>query len=142
MMRNIAVLGGVALLVAACGEPKIQEREETEGGAIRAEMDAATRDFAACISGQTETMALTDEPAGTLAINAVKACADSRAALVDKAAAFNKFGYPSRTDAQVKAVAEASVKILEDEARQAAVVSIIKRQNANGGGESAPATEG
>jgi len=141
-MRNLAVLGSVALLLAACGEPKIQERPETEGGAIRAAMEEATKAYAECVSGQAETMALTEDPAGTLAINATKACAEPRAALVETVAAFNKFGYPSRTETQVNAVAEASVKILEDEARQAAVVTIIKRQNETAPGAAAPATEG
>ena len=140
MMRNLAVLGSVALLLVACGEAK--PPAPTEGAAARTDMEAATKAFAECISSQAETMALTEEPAGTLAINAVKACAEPRAALVEKVAAFNKIGYPNRTEPQLNAVAEASVKILEDEARQAAVVTIVKRQNENAPGAPAPATEG
>jgi hypothetical protein len=142
-MRNMAVLGSVALLLAACGEPKIQERPETEGGAIRARMEAATNAYAECIDGQARAMELGKEPAGTLAINATNACTESRATLVEAVAAFNQFGYPSRTPEQVKAVAEASVKILEDEARRAAVVTIVKRQNEmNGTNTPVPEEEG
>ena len=142
-MRNLVVMTSVGLLLAACGEPKIQERDETEGSAARIEMEAATKVYAECISGQADTMELADEPAGSLAITAVKMCEGSREALVQKVAVFNKIGYPNRTEEQVAAVAEASVKLLEDEARQAAVVTIIKRQNdMNGAGDAAPATEG
>lgn len=124
MMRCLLIVGVLAL--AACGSPPA--RVDTEGQAARVDMDAATKAFADCIENQANTMTLADEPAGSLAILAVKACRPERAALVETVAAFNAIGYPSRTPAQVKAVAEASVKVLEDEARNAAVVTIIKRQ--------------
>lgn len=114
--------------LAACGPGAAPERAETEGGAARVDMESAVKAFAACIEEQAQTMPLADEPAGTLAINAVRMCSGPRADLVEKVAAFNAIGYPSRTPEQVQAVAEASVKVLEDEARQAAVVTIVKRQ--------------
>ncbi|WP_416907173.1 MAG: hypothetical protein ACMVO5_08950 [Polymorphobacter sp.] len=133
-MNRIAlatVFASMALLVA-CGEQRPPDREATEGGAARAEMDAATEAFADCIDGHATSMDVAEEAAGSLAIQAVKMCSAERAALVEKVAAFNAIGYPSRTPEQVQAVAEASVKVLEDEARNAAVVTIVKRQNANG----------
>jgi hypothetical protein len=136
MMRHFLVLAGSTLALAACGEPKVQDRPETEGSAARIEMEAATKVYAACISGQADTMPVEGEAAGSLALNAVAMCTGSREALAEKVAAFNAIGYPERTPEQLAAVAEASVKILEDEARQAAVVTIIRRQN-----ETAPQTE-
>lgn len=122
--RSVALVSVLAL--AACGAPP--ERVDTEGGAARVEMNTAVEAFASCIDGQANNMTLADEPAGSLAIAAVQACQTERASLVEKVAAFNAIGYPSRTPEQVQAVAEASVKVLEDEARNAAVVTIVKRQ--------------
>jgi len=140
MMRNLIMLTGIGLGLAACGEPKVQDRAETEGSAARIEMEAATKVYAECVSGQADTMPVADEAAGTLALNALAMCKGSRDVLTEKVAAFNAIGYPQRTPEQLSAVAEASVKLLDDEARRAAVVTIINRQNENG--DAAPATEG
>ncbi len=123
-----AILATTALLaLAACDAPT--PRVDTEGQAARGDMDAATSAFAGCIDNQAQTMDVAGEAAGTLAIRATSACDTERAALVEAVAAFNRIGYPSRTPEQIDAVAEASVKVLEDEARNAAVVTIVKRQS-------------
>jgi hypothetical protein len=124
-MRAFAALAVLAL--AACDAPA--PRVGSQGEAARAAMDTATAAFAACIEAQANSIEVAGEPAGSLAIVAVKACAAEREALVTKVAEFNAIGYPSRTPQQVQAVAEASVKILEDEARNAAVITIVKRQD-------------
>lgn len=124
MMRNFLILSVLAL--AACGAP--EPRVDTEGQAARGDMNAATAAFADCIEAQANSLDVAGEPAGSLAIAAVKACGAEREALVARVAAFNAIGYPSRTPPQLRVVAEASVKILEDEARNAAVVTIVKRQ--------------
>jgi hypothetical protein len=123
-----AFVAFAVLALAACDAPA--PRVDSQGEAARAAMDAATAAFAACIEAQANSIDVAGEPAGSLAIVAVKACGTEREALVTKVAEFNAIGYPSRTPLQVQAVAEASVKILEDEARNAAVVTIVKRQGA------------
>jgi hypothetical protein len=126
MMPKAPLLGAL-LMLAACDAPA--PRVDSAGQAARTDMDAAAKVYAECISGQAETMPVAGEAAGSLALNALAMCTGSREALAEKVAAFNAIGYPERTPQQLAAVAEASVKILEDEARQAAVVTIIGRQN-------------
>jgi len=139
-MRAAFVLMAPALLLAACDTPA--PPVETEGARVRAEMEAATKTYADCISGQAETMPVADEAAGSLALKALDLCNASRAALVAKVAAFNKIGYPQRTPAQLDAVAGASVKLLDDDARQAAVITIVKRQTQTTNDADASATKG
>ncbi|WP_439532672.1 hypothetical protein [Polymorphobacter sp.] len=127
-MRLLIAMAGAGLLLASCGDATVQQRPETEGSAARTEMDAATKVYAECVSSQAETMPVADEAAGTLALNAMAVCKGSRDVLVEKVAAFNAIGYPERTPQQLDTVAEASVKLLDDEARQAAVVTIVRRQ--------------
>jgi hypothetical protein len=133
-MRAGLLLASLGLFLAACEAPA--PRVDTAGQAARTDMDAATKVYAECIAGQAETMPVAGEAAGTLALNALALCKGSREALAEKVADFNAIGYPERTPEQLAAVAEASVKLLEDEARQAAVVTIIRRQN-----EAAPTPE-
>ena len=73
--------------------------------------------------------------AGSLALDILAMCEPDRTALASEVAAFHKIGNPKETDAMAAAVADASVKTIDDEVRRAAVVTIIQRQ-----GEPAPAT--
>jgi hypothetical protein len=114
------------LLLAACDAPP--PRPDTVGRTARVELNAATKVYAECVDGQAQTMPVEGEAAGTLALNALAMCKGSREALLKEVAAFNAIGFPNRTPEQLAAVAEASVKLLDDEARQAAVVTIVRRQ--------------
>ncbi len=124
MIRAFAATALLAL--AACEAPA--PRIDSVGEAARTAMDAASKAYAGCIDSGASTMPVADEAAGGIAIRATAACKPQRAALVDAVAAFNKIGFPSRAQNQIDAVAEASVKVLEDEARNAAVITIVKRQ--------------
>ena len=96
MMRSLVFLGLVAL--AACGAP--EQRVDTEGQAARAEMDTATAAFADCIEAQAGSMDVAGEPAGSLAIEAVKACGAERAARRRKSSA--RSGFPNCTERRAR----------------------------------------
>ena len=72
---------------------------------------------------------MSSDPAGSIAIEAVKACRPIRAALRLKVASFDRLGHPGHTPDQAEAVADASVGVIEKELRENAVVAIVKRQN-------------
>jgi hypothetical protein len=126
MIRTLPIFALLAL--AACDAPA--PRVDSAGEAARAAMEAATAAYAGCIETGAETIPVDDDAAGALAIRTTAACKPQRAALAQTVVAFNKLGYPNRTPNQLDAVAEASVNVLEKEARNAAVVTIVKRQTA------------
>lgn len=136
MIRALTI--AALLVLAACDAPV--PRVDSAGEAARAAMDAATKAYAGCIDTGAKTMPVTTEAAGGLAIRATAACKPQRAALVEKVAAFNRIGYPNRTPNQLDTVAEASVRLLENEARNAAVITIVKRQTETPAAE--PRTKG
>lgn len=117
----------VVLGVVACdaAPPRVNPR----GQELRAELDQMTKDYSACIDKQLAAVEDLSEPAGNIAIEAVKACKPMRNALRDKVAAFDRSGHPTRAANQSEAVAEASVGVIEKDLREQAVVTIVKRQN-------------
>lgn len=124
-------LAAVAFGLAACSSPA--PRTDTQGEAARALVDAATKLYGECVSGHAEALPVGGEAAGSIALQILESCKASRTDLVAKVAGFHKIGNPRESDAMAQAVAEASVKYIDDEARQAAVVTIIKRQAATTG---------
>ena len=120
-------LAAVALLLAACSPPAA--RVDTQGQAARAEVDDATRLYGECVSGHADALPVNGDAAGSIALEILKTCKASRTDLVAKVARFHKLGNPKESDARAEAVAEASVMEIDDQVRQAAVVTIIKRQS-------------
>ncbi len=129
MKRVLALTALLAL--AACEAPK--SRPDTAGQASRGEVDTATKTYGECISTKADTLPVKDEAAGSLALDILKMCKPERDDLTTKVAAFHKLGNPKESDARADAVAEASVLSVDDEARRAAVVTIIKRQGLSPG---------
>ncbi len=125
-MRALAGLS-LLLMVAACDAPP--PRVDTAGDAARAAMDTATAAYAGCIDNGAKTIPADEEAAGNIALEAVAACKAERAQLVAAVAAFKAVGAPSLRPDQLEIVAEASVQALENDARQAAVVTVVRRQN-------------
>lgn len=130
-----AALAATALAAAALAgcDAAPPPRADPRGQQLRSELDRMTSDFSACVD-KAVAAALADagtasDPAGSIAIAAVKSCRPIRSALVLKVASFDRFGHPSRTAAQAEVVAEASVNVIEKELREAAVITIIKHQN-------------
>ena len=130
-MRATLALALPAAALAACDAtpPRVDPR----GQQLRTELDRLTADYSACVD-RAVAAALADaeqasEPAGSIAIAAVKSCRPIRNALVLKVASFDRFGHPNRTPAQAEVVAEASVGVIEKDLREAAVVTIVKHQN-------------
>ena len=127
----LAVASALVALLAACDAAP--PRPDPKGQQLRAELDRMTKDYAACIDAQVsaaiEAPDLAETPAGSIAIEAVKACRPQRNALKLKVASFDRFGHPNRSAAQAEIVAEASVGVIEKELREKAVVDIVKRQN-------------
>jgi hypothetical protein len=120
-----------AAALAACDAPP--PRVDPRGQQLRAELDRLTADYAACVD-KAVAAALADtatasDPAGSIAIAAVKSCRPIANALKLKVASFDRLGHPGRTPAQAEAVAIASVGVIEKDLRQSAVVTIVKRQN-------------
>lgn len=125
MMRWLPLLS--LLLLAACDAAP--PRVDPKGQQLRAELDQMTRDYSACIDKQLAAAEDLSEPAGNIAIEAVKACKPLRNALKLKVASFDRLGHPQHSAAQAEMVAEASVGVIEKDLREQAVVTIVKRQN-------------
>ena len=122
------------ILLSACSPPAPPEL--TEGAAQRAKMDSATKNYAKCISDGAASIAVADEPAGSIGDRIVIACKEKRNTLMADVIAFHQIGHPKFSIAQSKAVAEASVATIEDDLRQQTVLTIFRRQSAD------PATPG
>ena len=117
----------VLLTVAACDAAP--PRPDPKGQQLRAELDTLTKDYAKCVDDKIAAADVSIDPAGSIAIEAVKACRPIRNALTLKVASFDRFGHPNHTPNQAEAVALASVGVIEKELREQAVVTIVKRQN-------------
>ena len=115
------------LLLAACNAPA--PRQDPKGQQLRAELDKMTADYGTCVDKAVAAADVSKDPAGSIAVEAVKSCRPIRNALRLKVASFDRFGHPNRTPQQAEAVAEASVGVIEKELREKAVVDIVKRQN-------------
>ncbi len=124
-MRPLLAL--VLLTVAACDAAP--PRLDPKGQQLRAELDTLTKDYAKCVDDKLAVADVSKDPAGSIAIEAVKACRPMRNALTLKVASFDRFGHPNHTPNQAEAVALASVGVIEKELREQAVVTIVKRQN-------------
>ncbi len=128
MIRALAATGLLAL--AACDAPA--PRSGSAGQTARAEVDALTKQYTGCVAGHADAVPLPQEPAGSIALDIMKTCREARTALFRKVSAFDRIGHPGHSVAMADAVAQASVAALDDELRQAAVVTIIRRQQADG----------
>jgi hypothetical protein len=121
------MLGLVLLGLAACDAAP--SRPDPKGQQLRAELDKLTADYGKCVDDKVAAADVSQDPAGSIAIEAVKACRPIRDALRLKVASFDRFGHPNHSANQAEAVADASVGVIEKELREAAVVTIVKRQN-------------
>lgn len=122
-MRLTAAL----LLLASCDAAP--PRVDPKGQQLRTELDTLTADYGKCVDEKIAAADVSKDPAGSIAIEAVKACRPIRNALRLKVASFDRFGHPRHTPQQAEAVADASVGVIEKELRENAVVTIVKRQN-------------
>lgn len=125
MQKGVALMLPMALV--ACDVAP--QRPDPKGQQLRAELDKLTADYAKCVDDKVAAADVSSEPAGSIAIEAVKACRPMRNALTLKVASFDRFGHPNHTPNQAEAVALASVGVIEKELREQAVVTIVKRQN-------------
>ncbi len=120
-------LAALLCCLAACDAAP--PRVDPKGQQLRAELDQLTMDYGKCVDDQIAKADVAGDPAGSIAIEAVKACRPFRNALRLKVASFDRFGHPNHTPNQAEAVADASVGVIEKELRENAVVTIVKRQN-------------
>jgi hypothetical protein len=126
MRLALALLPGLLVLAACDAAPP---RVDPKGQQLRAELDRMTKDYSDCVDQQLAAATNLDEPAGSIAIEAVKACRPQRNALKLKVASFDRFNHPGHSANQAEAVADASVGVIEKDLREQAVVTIVKRQN-------------
>jgi hypothetical protein len=124
---RLALALPLLLSLAACDAAP--PRVDPKGQQLRAELDKLTADYGKCVDDKVAAADVSNDPAGSIAIEAVKACRPLRGALRLKVAFFDRFGHPNHTPNQAEAVAEASVGVIEKELRENAVVTIVKRQN-------------
>jgi hypothetical protein len=115
------------VLLAACDAAP--PRPDPKGQQLRAELDKLTADYGKCVDDKVAAADVSNDPAGSIAIEAVKACRPLRGTLRLKVASFDRLGHPNHTANQAEAVAEASVGVIEKELREQAVVTVVKRQN-------------
>ena len=132
-MRLEAAVSWLFFALAACAPPA--PRADTQGEAVRRQVDGATKAYAGCVTAATGAIDVSGETAGSLALSAMKSCAKERTALIGLTAKFWLLGHPAATPAKADyqqrmsvAVAEASVQTIEDDMRSQAVVDIVKRQ--------------
>jgi hypothetical protein len=126
-MKRMVMLAALALALGACDAAP--PRVDPKGQQLRAELDQMTADYATCVDKRIAAANVSKEPAGSIAIEAVKACRPIRNALRLKVASFDRFGHPNHSANQAEAVADASVGVIEKELRENAVITIVKRQN-------------
>ncbi|MEI6484796.1 MAG: hypothetical protein WCO11_00860 [Sphingomonadales bacterium] len=124
-MRALLLLACLTLAACDAAPP----RPDPKGQRLRAELDTMTADYGKCVDAKVAAADVSKDPAGSIAIEAVKACRPIRNALRLKVASFDRFGHPNHTPNQAEAVADASVGVIEKELRENAVVTIVKRQN-------------
>lgn len=127
-MRAHWLLGGFVMSLSACGDVPERETALTEGQQARAEVDAATQAYAACVLEAAGRMPVAGELPGALANDALEACPQQRSRLAAEVQEFHRIGNPSRTPEYSAAVAEASVKTLESGLREQAVIAVAERQ--------------
>jgi hypothetical protein len=125
MMRLLLL---APLFLAACSPAA--PPKPTEGAAQKAIMEKANAAYAKCISDGAATIAIGDEPAGSIGDRVVIACKPLRNALMADVIAFHQIGHPKFSISQSRAVAEASIATIEDELRQQTVLTIFRRQSA------------
>jgi hypothetical protein len=125
MTRGLPLLMLLALAACDAAPPRV----DPKGQQLRAELDRMTQDYSACVDKQLAAATNLDDPAGSIAIEAVKACRPQRNALKLKVASFDRFNHPQHSANQAEAVADASVGVIEKDLREQAVVTIVKRQN-------------
>lgn len=123
-IRNAVVAAALAL--AACSPPA--PAADSQGQAARKVMDAASANYSQCVTGHAGAMPVDGDAAGSLALRILKSCRPARDVLVAKVAAFHRIGHPKESQAMAQAVADASVQTADDDLRQQAVVTIVKRQ--------------
>lgn len=127
MRRSAPVLLLAVLLLAGCGDPP--PRPEAKGQEARAAMDLAAAHYWSCVKAGAEAMPLTDETqAGPAASAIIKGCADTRRLLVDRVYDVRRIGHDQEAEAISREVADQSVKAIEGELRERAVVVIVQRQ--------------
>ena len=124
---RLALALPLLLSLAACDAAP--PRVDPKGQQLRAELDTLTADYGKCVDEKVAAADVSNDPAGSIAVEAVKACRPIRNALCLKVASFDRFGHPNHTPNQAEAVAEASVGVIEKELRENAVVTVVKRQN-------------
>lgn len=125
MIRILPLLALLALAACDAAPPRV----DPKGQQLRAELDRLTKEYSACVDRELAAATNLEEPAGSIAIEAVKACRPLRNALTLKVASFDRFNHPQHSANQAEAVAEASVGVIEKDLREQAVVTIVKRQN-------------
>ncbi len=128
-IRSVSSLAVGLVLLCLTGCDAAPPRPDPKGQQLRAELDKLTADYGKCVDEKVAAADVSQDPAGSIAIEAVKACRPIRNALRLKVASFDLFGHPSHTPNQAEAVADASVGVIEKELRENAVVTIVKRQN-------------
>ncbi len=124
---RLAIALPLLLSLATCDAAP--PRVDPKGQQLRAELDTLTADYGKCVDEKVAAADVSNDPAGSIAIEAVKACRPLRGALRLKVASFDRLGHPNHTANQAEALAEASVGVIEKELREQAVVTIVKRQN-------------
>ncbi len=124
-MKRVLLVAALALAACDAAPP----RPDPKGQQLRAELDQLTKDYAACVDTSVAAADVSKDPAGSIAIEAVKACRPIRNALKLKVASFDRLGHPNHSANQAEAVADASVGVIEKELRETAVITIVKRQN-------------
>ena len=124
-LQPFALLAAFAVAACDAAPPRV----DPKGQQLRAELDQMTAAYGKCVDDKIAAADVSNDPAGSIAIEAVKACRPIRAALRLKVASFDLLGHPKHTPNQAEAVADASVGVIEKELRENAVVTIVKRQN-------------
>ena len=127
MLRSAPAALLLVLALAGCGEPA--PRPHAKGPEARAAMDLAAADYWNCVKAGAEALPLTDDTqAGPAASAIVKGCANARQLLVDRVYDVRRIGYDKEAEALSHEVADQSVKAIEGELRERAVVILVQRQ--------------
>ena len=127
MLRSASASLAAVLLLAGCGDAP--PRPQAAGQEARAAMDLAAADYWNCVKAAAEALPITDETqAGPAATGILKGCGNDRKLLVDRVYDVRRIGHDKETEAISREVADQSVKAIEGELRERAVVIVVQRQ--------------
>lgn len=127
------------LVLAACGSAsETSPPPQSEGTALRAQINRTTVDYADCVKDAVQNVVDgKDKLASIMADEAFAACRPRREQLLADVLKFRRLGNPSEPEANSKVTAEQSVLNLDADLREQVLIMATQRRLADENGKNA-----